>query len=370
MSTDILYRSLRAPSGAPNNGGSPVFIPGRTLSLGQRKPQCVVTFIDDDGKKALLTKLKPIYDSKGIKAGFAPIISRVDDNWSSYLSWSEVQGLVDEGWEVLSHLVNDVKLNEISDEQKEFELSESRKIFEDRGMDCQFLVPPYGRDGGPTGRELTRKYYRGSFISRSGPQNVPLRSIGIVRKELVLQSPENNPTLEELKAYIDEAEQNKLWAVFSTHAEYGGMTEDHQQVIADLIDYIQSKNIPIETPSNAMDMVGNYLEIGDDRDPNGNYLKIDASGGIWPKTVEFTTLDVTGETPISEFRQNVLDTRFLNPNSNGFPESWSAGILETTSRLSAGEYFGRQVYTSSETGNVYIRSWDRNTNSWFPWVKM
>jgi peptidoglycan/xylan/chitin deacetylase (PgdA/CDA1 family) len=61
------------------------------------------------------------------------------------MSWDEVRGLADQGWEIGSHTRSHPRLPSLDDHELESELSESRKLLEERlGRPCPGLAYPYG----------------------------------------------------------------------------------------------------------------------------------------------------------------------------------------------------------------------------------
>ncbi len=120
-----------------------------------------VTF--DDAYRSVLEHARPVLDRLGIPATvFAPT-GYVDeglslawagtDHWMATeharelepLSWAELRGLADEGWEVGSHTVSHPFLPELDDRALAHELEASRRACE-AGMarPCTSLAYPYG----------------------------------------------------------------------------------------------------------------------------------------------------------------------------------------------------------------------------------
>ena len=119
----------------------------------------VITF--DDGFRSAL-RAKPILDALGYQATIFVVTSFVDSGeplaWPGMegpangdpdgelqpLSWSELQHLVDEGWEVGSHTVTHPLLTTVSDDALLSELIGSRTTIAERLGSCESLAYPYG----------------------------------------------------------------------------------------------------------------------------------------------------------------------------------------------------------------------------------
>jgi len=124
---------------------------GRTLA---------VTF--DDAYRSTLTRAAPVLANLGLPGTvFAPtdFVDRSEpmswpgiDGWSATayadelvcLSWDQLAGLSDSGWEIGSHTRSHPRLSELDDGQLRDELAESRRILVDRFGRCASLALPYG----------------------------------------------------------------------------------------------------------------------------------------------------------------------------------------------------------------------------------
>lgn len=61
------------------------------------------------------------------------------------MSWDQLRGLADQGWEIGSHTKSHPRLTQISDQQLEDELGESRTVCErELGVACTSVAYPYG----------------------------------------------------------------------------------------------------------------------------------------------------------------------------------------------------------------------------------
>lgn len=118
----------------------------------------VITF--DDGFASTLAA-KPILDAAGFPATvFVPTnfvdegdllsYAEPDDSNGSYahelraLTWSELAGLRDDGWEIGSHTVTHPKLPELADGDLARELEKSREVIREHLGSCDTVAYPYG----------------------------------------------------------------------------------------------------------------------------------------------------------------------------------------------------------------------------------
>jgi peptidoglycan/xylan/chitin deacetylase (PgdA/CDA1 family) len=161
--------------------------------LGPPFPKTVaVTF--DDAFSSVLEKAHPILDRLGLVATiFVPTDfpdgtdARLSwpgiDNWLGGehdaelrpMSWEEVRGLADEGWEIGSHTKSHPRLPSLADHELDTELTESREVVEERlGCPCPALAYPYGDQDGRVVEAAARAGYTAagalpSRLRKGGP---------------------------------------------------------------------------------------------------------------------------------------------------------------------------------------------------------
>lgn len=334
------------------------------LRFDARRKKPLVSFISDDGNEEDYTILKPIFDEKGVDIGIA--IPGDSDFTSPAMTVSQIDELVSNGWEVLGHW-NVGNLPDKTPAEQENVLSTTREVLEGHGWDVESYVPTQGEDGGPTDpsiRRLIRKYYRASFITRNEINNQPLPTYRILRVNVV-NSTDPQPTLQDLKDKVDEAVTSDGWVVFTLHPRYATFDATQQQILSDLIDYIQSLNIDIVTPSEALNQVGNLLDIGDHGLSSGYYLTIDGSGRLFSNETgisyaqgDNTTKDLTP----SDFSQKTVIRTILNADATGYPEN-SGGTLIS---IAYSPDFTWQKYNLINSNSEYVRYWDGS--AWTSWV--
>jgi peptidoglycan/xylan/chitin deacetylase (PgdA/CDA1 family) len=121
-----------------------------------------ITF--DDAYRSVLEQAKPVLDGLGMRASVyvptdwpdrdAPMAWDGIDRWLggphehelACLSWDELRGLADAGWEVGSHTRSHPRLSQVVDDARlADELEGSRLVCEERlGRPCESIAYPYG----------------------------------------------------------------------------------------------------------------------------------------------------------------------------------------------------------------------------------
>ena len=94
-------------------------------------------------------------------------------------------------------------------------------------------------------------------------------------------------TLHAAKAYVDQVARDGGWLVFMTHSWYPYFDPAD---LAELVDYIRSRNIPIVDVNEAIRTSGNVIEVGDFRKPPeyvpGSYFVVGADGSVFTNSLE------------------------------------------------------------------------------------
>lgn len=267
----------------------------------KKENMCIVTFTSDDAQMADMTKTIPLFQQKGVTYTIAIPPNYTPNLSQSYLN--DLKTLQDrDGFEVVSHTFNHINLTTLDEAGIEFELKESQKWLKDNGFKGHdIMVYPQGGNNDLI-RKLTRKYYKVGIgtLPNNGINEYPLRMYDIARVGLGSyfntdgglnrdpRFPLDGSTLEYYKARVDYALANKQWLIFMMHPWHAAHTEVQQQHIRDLIDYIESKNIPIKNVSDALDIVGNTVDVGDYHygSSSKEYLAVGANGSTKSSQVD------------------------------------------------------------------------------------
>ena len=102
----------------------------------------VVILNFDDGRKSQYTQAKPILDKYGFKATFYAVCNYLD-NKKGYMSWKDIVTLYKEGHDIGSHSMNHAHLEKLSKKGVSFEVAQSKKCFEDHGINATSFAYPF-----------------------------------------------------------------------------------------------------------------------------------------------------------------------------------------------------------------------------------
>src|SRR6188472_448499 len=131
------------------------------------KKLAIITF--DDGKKGQITNAKPILDGYNYTATFAIICNNV--SMSGHLNWNDILQLEKEGYDIGSHSMNHIKLEDVPNNVSEYEISESKKCLLDNGVK-EVRVFTYPKNGGSDDPFILKEVSKHYDLARTG--NDPL----------------------------------------------------------------------------------------------------------------------------------------------------------------------------------------------------
>ena len=246
----------------------------RNYLLDYRPPQhtrprkACVTFICDDGYYADYEKLRRFSEEYN-----APFTSAIYKN--STMPISVMLMLQDDfGWELCSHTYDhsfseggtEIYLDDLSEEQIEYEFRESRKYMEQRGLRCSTIVYPNGRSDERV-RRIAKKYFKCGATTIRGFNDGVIPSFYLNRYPLGAFASGELRTFEGLKALVDQANTDNSWLIFMLHPadeiNQGGHTAEQNAILGQLIQYINSIDVDIRTFTDAYEYFANAVEIGD-----------------------------------------------------------------------------------------------------------
>ena len=319
--------------------------------------------VDDDGKEEVLSVLKPLLDSYGVKFTSAIITGRV--NTSRYLTEHDIIELYNDGVDIVSHTKTHPNLRPLSNEELDVELGESKSYLENLGIPIKHLMYPYGTVNDKVIRK-TKEYYDSACGTSSGINTHPIMTYHLRRLAVGSYSPIGDK-LEDFIPYIDEAIQENALCVFMTHIEE--TPQAGISLLMQIIEYVQSKGYDFETYSEAYEKHKNSLEQGLYTTSYQNkYNVVGADGSYISKDIAIYTTDYDAYNSSNvpdDFRSRTRTiTLIRDNNSSGFP--LNRGGIMTTDRLSTDDVFTQQTYEPRGSGKEYVRYW--NNGEWTEFI--
>lgn len=168
-------------------------------------PEKPVILTFDDGFTTVYTNAKPIMDSNDF-VGSVPVVTRYASftgNNTGYMRWSEINSLVNDGWDIQSHSITHSHLLTLNQSEFRYQLQNSKELIKNKtGSNPTSFVFPF-HESNATYTQICGEYYdlcwtQGSlnptydFKSTNGKTYLSLRRINIV----------NSITLPEFASYL------------------------------------------------------------------------------------------------------------------------------------------------------------------------
>lgn len=294
-----------------------------------KENKAVVTFIDDDGNRAVLSKLKPISERQNVPFVLALIGDYVARDIG--VTATEALDLQNElGWEIASHSYNHPGFLEtgITKEAIEHELKYSAEFLRSKGLDVKNFVYPGGQYDDMSKR-LVSKYYNSGIGTGASINTAPYRNYMLYRLEYPQPFPNNN--LAYYKQKVDEAVSEKAWLIWMLHCGQEAFTQEQTEILEQLIIYIKSLSVDILTVQEALDETGNVISVND----NQFYMTASGENNITdykhvPISSQTGFNQVNFDTPPSLFEMDKTTVSTItNPLDVAKSPSKYAGVLTT-----------------------------------------
>jgi peptidoglycan/xylan/chitin deacetylase (PgdA/CDA1 family) len=320
-----------------------------------KKPQCLVTFMLDDGFEDDTTIIN-MFTTQGEVGSLCIVTDWVDSLVNgSYLgmSWTQLQAYQTAGWEIVSHSKTHVDLRTLTESELKTEFEGALADFENNGItNVNNLVYPTHYQNQMV-REVASKYHRAARGNSVQAKN------DIVPKTFQLKSKQLNiapaPYVVDVEAYkdtVDAANADKRWLIFYMHS-YEGTPQRTADSVSKIIDYIQSLNIPIVTMNQALDSIGNMITVGDNFHVNERGAKADT---IWGDTRVMGNLYAYNTTTGTLTGTGTANTV---PKFTAATVIGNSQITDDGTKVALTGYLTLPATTSSTTGVIY-----KSTSPW------
>lgn len=194
---------------------NPEFLPKiEPTPLEAYKDQALVTLSYDDGYQNWYTKALRLHSKFAMPGTFNVNTYRFDEGNPDFMSYSEVWVSHDRGIEIGAHTHEHKRLDlsRFSEEEIRYQLAENIRILDDLGIDVKTIAAPnsaYSEDV----REIVMEYFEGVRVFGSA-LNTPDNYDPYWLKSYAVQ---NTTTLDEMKAWVDEAVDTNSWLIIMLH---------------------------------------------------------------------------------------------------------------------------------------------------------
>ena len=207
---------------------------GYTIAPWYKFKPSVITYSYDDGSANHLKVAVPLMDKYGFKGSFN-LITCMNNDYAAF------QLAAENGHEIASHTITHKNLMDLSIEEQEKEVSESKYLIEEKiGQDCVTLVYPYCA---VSDQAVLEKYYISArrcswdYIS-SNPTNMYKLGSFVVGNETTFL------TAKDLNKIVDKSLQKKTWVVFLIHGidDDGGYSHFDSKELEQHFEYVKKSD--------------------------------------------------------------------------------------------------------------------------------
>jgi peptidoglycan/xylan/chitin deacetylase (PgdA/CDA1 family) len=339
--TAVLFRSLSILALAAS-----AVLPG-TASAATAK--VALTF--DDGLGSHHSAVAPMLAATGHNATFYIATGLLGT--AEHMTWTQVQSLHAQGFEIGGHSVTHAELPEISIPSMQQEIKGSYDALIAKGITPKAFATPYGAYNQNVLAEVA-KYYE----SHRGFHDINLNGFPYNKYLLQVRQITSLTTVAQVETWIDEAEAGGHWLILVFHdilpsgqavGDYGWTTQNLQA----LLDSLNARSIKAKTVSEIIGDYTNLLANGDFDNGIANGWSTDQPSFV----AKDTTTKGAVSTPLSsiKFTGSASTAHLFSPKA-GVSSANEYGIrfFTNTQGLSAGEL------------SFYVDEYDANGN-WLSW---
>jgi peptidoglycan/xylan/chitin deacetylase (PgdA/CDA1 family) len=322
----------------------------------------LVSFVDDDGNKAIMTKLMPISETYGIPFTIGLIVDQTENGTA--ISIEQAKDLQDRlKWEVAAHTYTHIGLGDanLTDAQIEHEVADSIEYFRSKGLNVKNFIYAGGQ-ASARAIQITSKYVNAALGTGTAQNIYPLQTYNLNRLPFPSDAP--NDTLDYYKSKVDEAVANNQWLIWMLHCGQSSLDEVQLQHLRDLITYVQSLGIETPTIQDGIDKVGNILDIND------REFYIDASGDNNVINTLIYNIGIDGQDIVkisdlpNSFSQNKVTVSMVNNNRNISPTQRGGVLVTNCLTIPA---FTSQTFV--DQAGIQLNRHAISETQWSSWVK-
>lgn len=235
----------------------------------------IVSFISDDGHVDNDWFID-ILNDKNVKATFAIVKDWVGT--ANFYNENKVLDLYHNGHDIAGHSTTHPRLGDLTVDEVISEVYGCKEYLLTLVEKNNVFVPPFGSRNIEVGKVI-RELYDCSVRTNSRLESPSLEGVSnqapidkylLNRFSFDVQI-NNTSIIDKAKEAVDEALDKKGWLIFAVHPHYTEYRTDlaggamRRQELSDLIDYIESLNIPILTTTNALQIWDNPVSVGNKR---------------------------------------------------------------------------------------------------------
>ncbi len=208
----------------------------------------MVSFNFDDGYLSSYRIALPIFNAAGFKTTQYMITKAFLK--SGYVNQQQILAMQAEGHEIGAHTRTHPYLTQLTPAQAWEEIFGSRQDLLNIGIrSVDTLAYPYGDENAAIEKMAKEAGFTGARTTNPG-----LNDPGSDRFLLRRQRVQSDTSFDEVKKSIDEAIQEKKWAILVFHRtdENGEIESARHELIQKIVDYVKQKKVPVVTTAEGL----------------------------------------------------------------------------------------------------------------------
>jgi peptidoglycan/xylan/chitin deacetylase (PgdA/CDA1 family) len=223
-----------------------------------------VTLSFDDGWSSAYRNVMPKLNTAGLKGSFYVITNEAnvaDDSEindpNAYLTYSKLKEMQNAGHEVTAHTRTHVSLLNLNDQQANSEINGSRSDLIGQGFTpVDTFAYPYGDHNATAEQRVKNAGFAGARSVDEGYNTKATNKYALKVQNVLMGT-----TAAQMKAWIDQAVQDKTWLNIVFHQVDNlqhTSEEDYSTtpaILQQVIDYLKSKNVSVITTHQGIQMM-------------------------------------------------------------------------------------------------------------------
>jgi peptidoglycan/xylan/chitin deacetylase (PgdA/CDA1 family) len=211
-------------------------------------PAQTLTF--DDGKASDIDRMAPLLEAAGVKGVFAPTTSLIGE--PGYFGAAELQGLVQQGHEIASHLDQHVALIERTPAAADEGLSRSKAVLEElAGATVGSVIYPFGASSRAVRAAAAAAQYGLGFSAWPGTTAGRFNRFAVRRLAFGSFTRAGRDTDAYFRRVVETVVEQRRWLVLMVHSAAAAQPAEHDAQLRDLLAFAAERGLPVRTAAEA-----------------------------------------------------------------------------------------------------------------------
>jgi hypothetical protein len=219
-------------------------------SISTNVNQPLITLWFDDAWLSQYTKAYPILKQYGFPAAIAVATNAIEK--TSYMNWAQLRILQGKGWEITNHSnLHDCTMQNWDQTKISQDLMTATTLLWKNKLTSNIFVTPCGIDSQTLRDEAKMQFIAYRTVNPGFNETDNLDPF-----QLKVKNTDINTSVDQIKGWVDEALRDNSWLILVFHKvgeNTSGVSADEYNIsiqdFAEIVSYINSKNIKVVVPS-------------------------------------------------------------------------------------------------------------------------